>query len=573
MYTRRPRGSLLFALAWRLSLAFGVGALIGTLGGLWKSPVSYAVLADGLLLRFLLDRRAWVGKSFWDHAPLLLFLPWFTLIATHSLNFDLEQPLGLASSCFGLALITTLVVWGKLPLPRAVPVSPAYGVAATAGALLTFQIAFHFRALDLGAVVTALLVALLGSWLGGGLRTFAELLRTLPRYTFWKYRYWNYYVQVRKLRGLTTPPLPELTPEEPPVPPRWTLSRRSVLMGLAGVGGLAVTGIGMEWLARSVLPYTLPLVVYQGHPDGIDWLAWSPDGARIATAGTFGDQTIQIWEVATGRTLLTYRGHVDSYGISSLAWSPDGRQIASADFGRMLRLWDAATGREVASHQEQGYLAQWSPDGTRLASATDQGIQVWGVTSGALLLTYHPQQFVASALAWSPDGTRLVAGGYEDTADALPSVQVFHATTGETLAIYRHHSSTVTTATWSPDGKQIASASAKRFTGTDAHPTYQTDPTVHIWDAATGQPLFLYQGHSATVTDVAWSPDGQRIASSSDDHTVQVWNAGSGSQVFTYRGHDQPDAPPQQVAWSPDGQLIASASAGYAGTAHIWVPE
>ena len=64
MHTRRLHGSLLFALAWRLSLAFGLGALIGALGGFWKSPVSYAVLADGLLLRFLLDRRAWVSKSF-----------------------------------------------------------------------------------------------------------------------------------------------------------------------------------------------------------------------------------------------------------------------------------------------------------------------------------------------------------------------------------------------------------------------------------------------------------------------------------------------------------------------------
>ena len=504
---------------------------------------------------------------------MLLFLPLFALIATHSLNFDLEQPLGLASSCFGLALITALVVWANLPRRWAVPVSLAYGVAATAGALLTFQIAFHFRALDLGTVATALLVAILGGLLGGCLRTFAELLRTLPKYTFWKYRFWGRSVWVRKLRGLATPPLPELTSEEPPEPARWTLSRRSVLMGLAGAGGVLVTGVGMAWLARSALPYALPLVVYRGHPDGIDWLAWSPDGTRIATAGIFEDPTIQIWEAATGRTLLTYRGHVGSYGISSLAWSPDGRQIASADVGRSLRLWDAATGREAGTNLLHSSLAQWSPDGTRIALANDQGIQVWGITSGALLLTYHPRQFVASTLAWSPDGTRLVAGGYEDDADALPSVQVFQVTTGETLAIYRRHISVVTTAIWSPDGKQIASASAKRFTGTEANPTFQTDPTVHIWDAATAQPLFLYQGHTATVTDVAWSPDRRRVASSSDDHTVQIWNAGTGSQVFTYRGHDQPDTPPKQVAWSPDGRLIASASAGFEGTAHIWVPE
>ena len=75
MYTRCPRGSLLFALAWRLSLAFGFGMLIGALGGLWKSPVSYAVLADGLLLRFLLDRRAWGANPFGTRRPYSFYCP------------------------------------------------------------------------------------------------------------------------------------------------------------------------------------------------------------------------------------------------------------------------------------------------------------------------------------------------------------------------------------------------------------------------------------------------------------------------------------------------------------------
>ncbi len=69
--------------------------------------------------------------------------------------------------------------------------------------------------------------------------------------------------------------------------------------------------------------------------------------------------------------------------------------------------------------------------------------------------------------------------------------------------------------------------------------------------------LFTYKGHSDWVSAVAWSPDGQRIASCSVDQTVQVWNANDGGHVFTYRGHSSDvDA----VAWSPDGQRIASCS-------------
>jgi WD40 repeat protein len=64
---------------------------------------------------------------------------------------------------------------------------------------------------------------------------------------------------------------------------------------------------------------------------------------------------------------------------------------------------------------------------------------------------------------------------------------------------------------------------------------------------------------------VAWSPDGQRIASGSLDNTVQVWNASDGSRVFTYKGHSDDVL---SVAWSPDGQRIASGSSDK--TVQVW---
>jgi WD40 repeat protein len=77
-------------------------------------------------------------------------------------------------------------------------------------------------------------------------------------------------------------------------------------------------------------------------------------------------------------------------------------------------------------------------------------------------------------------------------------------------------------------------------------------------------PLYTYQGHSASVVTVVWSPDGQHIASASHDHTVQVWDAFTGSKMHTLNHRSLVNA----VAWSPDGQFIASA--GFSGTVHIW---
>src|SRR6266699_2209048 len=120
-----------------------------------------------------------------------------------------------------------------------------------------------------------------------------------------------------------------------------------------------------------------------------------------------------------------------------------------------------------------------------------------------------------------------------------------------TLYTYHGHTSIITGVAWSPDGKRIASASQ--------------DETVQVWDATTGKRLLTYQGHTSIVTAVAWSPDGVHIASASADHTVQVWDAATGNHVYTYHGHA---GPVNAVSWSPDSKRIASGSDDH--KVHIW---
>ncbi len=122
---------------------------------------------------------------------------------------------------------------------------------------------------------------------------------------------------------------------------------------------------------------------------------------------------------------------------------------------------------------------------------------------------------------------------------------------GTLLHTYRGHSDYVHAVTWSPDGQRIASGS--------------DDQTVQVWDAANGGNVFTYRGHSDAVETVAWSPDGKHIASAGNDQTVQVWDAVDGERVFTYRGHtDLVDA----VVWSPDSTHIASGS--WDQTVQVW---
>jgi WD40 repeat protein len=280
-----------------------------------------------------------------------------------------------------------------------------------------------------------------------------------------------------------------------------------------------------------------------GHGGVVRSVAYSPDGTRIVSGGG-EDGMITVWDAANGDRLLKFKAH--NGWTNSVAFSPDGSRVASGGEDQAVRVWDVASGRRtraLAGHTGGVTDVAFSPDGSCIASGSleDGTVRLWDAASGQATrtLTGHDLRGCLWGVAFSPDGSRIASGGGEDG-----TITVWDTANGEKLLYIKAHNGWTNSVAFSPDGSRIASSGE--------------DQAVRVWDAASGQATRTLRGHTDWVRCVAFSPDGSRIASASDDQTVRVWEvaSGQGQESLFLRGHA---ARFQRVAFSPDGTRIASA--------------
>jgi WD40 repeat protein len=241
--------------------------------------------------------------------------------------------------------------------------------------------------------------------------------------------------------------------------------------------------------------------------------AVSADGQRVTTAGS--DRLIKVWDARTGRELLRLAGHTG--WVNGLATSRDGRLLASASTDRRLRLWNLTDGESIATlvgHTDGLTDCALAPDGSVVVSASlDGSLKVWDTASGALRRTL--------AREWSEDSTRL----------AVPVNRQGHWSAVHACAI-------------SPDGGLLASASS--------------DQTLIVWDIASGRALHLLAGHTAGVNACCFSPDGQWLASGGSDRSARLWRLADGSAQALLSHRERVNT----VAFGAGGHLVCGLADG-----------
>ncbi|MHC5773420.1 protein kinase domain-containing protein [Nostoc sp.] len=292
------------------------------------------------------------------------------------------------------------------------------------------------------------------------------------------------------------------------------------------------------------------LTGHSGTLSSVNALAISPDGYTLASGSD--DKIVKLWDLNTHKVLASLSGH--SQAVKSVTFSPDGQILATASDDKTIKLWQVETLEEICTllgHSHAVKSVAFSPDGQILVSGSwDKTIKLWDINTGREICSMTGHQLQVNSVAFSPQGQLLASASYDRTIrlwqiSALESSQreLQNRPCYSLLSTLSGHAWAVLTVAFSPDGQILA-------TGSD-------DNTIKLWEVNTGQLICTLVGHSWSVVAVAFSADGETLLSASCDKTVKLWRVSTAEEIVTLSGHvDSVSA----VAMSKVTQLIASGS-------------
>jgi WD40 repeat protein len=287
----------------------------------------------------------------------------------------------------------------------------------------------------------------------------------------------------------------------------------------------------------------------EGHTGELRAVSYSPNGEIIASASS--DKTVKLWR-RDGALIKTLTAHDST--VSSISFSPDSETIASSSRDKTVKLWKSDGTLIKSLVATEGIrTVKFSPDGKLIAAGSGNGKVILWRNDGTFLKTWQGHKNAVYGVTFSPDSQIIASVGGDD------KVNLWNSNGTLFKSFNSQGSQQIYGVNFSPDGKIIAWTSERNVT------LAKLDGTV----------LKTLKGHTADVRAIAFSNDGEKIASAGDDKTVKIWNL-DGTLTRTLIGHT---GSIRSVNFSPirgaspgeNGSTIASASED--STIRIWQPN
>jgi len=267
---------------------------------------------------------------------------------------------------------------------------------------------------------------------------------------------------------------------------------------------------------------------FSGHKGAVQAVRFSRDGSMLVSGSR--DNSVKVWDVATGTAVKTFRGHYS--GVSDVAFDHDGRRVVSAGRDHQTIVWSVDNyeefrtlyGRTLDGHEDVVLSASFSADGERIVTASrDRTARTWETSTGELLKVYEEgHEYLASQAELLPDGRVLVTSAADDT------VRFWDVTTGAELWRLSGTGRSAALAI-SSDGQWLV-------TGSDTN-------EVLVWDVRAAldqnetEPVARLAGHNANVTAVAFHPDSNLCLTGDAKGRCILSDVTTGKTLWNVRHH------------------------------------
>lgn len=298
----------------------------------------------------------------------------------------------------------------------------------------------------------------------------------------------------------------------------------------------------------------------------LDGVAFSRDGKTIFAGGY--KKTIYRWDTATGQAIesvTTHRG-----GIQAVVWPTSDRIITAAD-DRSIRFWDPKSGEQQKATEISAGLVPhgFTPDGRKLLARSDKNLHVVDTESGSTVTLDASSEWERQP-AISTDG-KWVA--YPQTSDRH-ELRVIAADGKSPSRMLAGFDRAIHACAFSVDGARLAVGLEQKYRirpGAPADPRmafrgdtrrwsdreYETEPTVIVYDVATGRPLESFGEELPGVTRLEFSPSGRHLAIASVEYEVYVRDL---ARHLMLPGYDRRIAEVMQFVFSPDERSLIAIS-------------